>query len=120
MNIAIAFVRLAELAVLLDVKFNQGDVGKAWEYTIIEEGGRPEWKIAVNGHRHAITSPLFEGTIIPSCRAHVTYNGWPWGILAPNGGECMNGSYANEDQFIRVVEGEIRRLGGTPTDAADL
>jgi hypothetical protein len=78
-----AFTKIAELALV------RGDVPLSkfpacYEFTL---AGEPEILVAVNGHeteREAST-----GAKVPAFHAYATWNGWPFALLNPFGGDFL-------------------------------
>lgn len=42
-----------------------------------------------------------------SLQVRVSFNGWPAGVIDPNGGIIAAGEIANEDTFIEAVESDL-------------
>lgn len=70
-----------------------------WERKIDEH-----WTIAVNGHRE---EKKHKGVPVPPYCCYVEFNGWPAGLFTPYGGQFAAGDLANEDSFIKALEGVL-------------
>lgn len=64
------------------------------------------WWFAVNGHR--APQECSKGATLQPYEAYVTFNGWPAGILSPDGeGVFAAGSAGNTEAFITAVLAEV-------------
>lgn len=63
-----------------------------------------EWELWANPHREIYKTPL--GVNVDPFTFYVEFNGFPAGVLAPNGGWIAAGDLANEDSFIEAVKAE--------------
>lgn len=72
-----------------------------------------EWEIALNGTGEQKAKSEAHPAL-PPFNAYVQFNGWPAGIIGPDGGPLAAGSAANEDTFIAAIEAEL----GCTIDAA--
>jgi hypothetical protein len=68
-----------------------------WEHQIDDQ-----WWIAMNGHKKP--TKCSAGATVPPFEMYVQFNGWPAGVVAPNGGIIAAGELANEDTFIAAVK----------------
>lgn len=72
-----------------------------------------EWEIAFNGTGEQ-KNKTEEHPALPPFNAFVKFNGWPAGIIGPDGGPLAAGAAANEDTFIAAIETDL----GCTIDAA--
>lgn len=108
-----AFVRIAELGTTVPGAAPLHRHEGAWVYRFTDAGGN-EWGLAVNGHKHAVPDTLLDlASPIEALTALVSFNGWPFGILDPFGGQMGAGELANEDAFIAALVAETERVRAT-------
>ena len=60
------------------------------------------WWIAINGHTETVSSS--RGQDVPPFSVVIEFNGWPAGIIGPDGGVIAAGGAANEDTFIAALK----------------
>ena len=71
------------------------------------------WWAALNPHKEPIRCSKDEnGNGVPPFSVYIEFNGWPAGVITPNGGIIAAGSVANEDTYIEAVKAAIAALGG--------
>ena len=63
------------------------------------------WRIAINGHGET-TKDTTGADVLPYC-CMVWYNGWPAGVLCPNGGEIAAGAVANENALRAAIKNYV-------------
>lgn len=66
------------------------------------------WRIEVNGHDKPF--PDHHGMPVQPFTCHLTYNGWPAGILGVDCGCIAAGAAANEDTLIAALKAAIARI----------
>lgn len=93
-----AFIELVNAGVRMGVE-NIKDMPGCWENGDPNDG----WFVALNGHKEKVKCSA--GVEVEPYTAYVSWNGWPAGILGPNGGVVAAGEVANEDAFIEWVKG---------------
>lgn len=76
----------------LALKDNVGLISALPDHTFNRTVGL--WEIALNGK---------------DIRAMIKFNGWPAGIIDPQGGLIAAGEAANEDEFIAAIEADLGR-----------
>jgi hypothetical protein len=104
-KISLVFGRIVELAESLGVQ-RINELPGCWEHKVDER-----WRIAVNAHREERKTST--GAAVPPLCCYVEYNGWPAGILRPNGGIIAAGTGANEGTLIAALE---RAIGPRPDE----
>lgn len=105
-----AFVRIAELGTTVPGAAPLHRHEGAWLYRFTDASGN-EWGLAVNGHKYAVPDTLLDlASPIEPLTALVTFNGWPFGVLDPFGGQMGAGEIANEDAFIAALIAETERV----------
>lgn len=102
-----AFGRLVELALATGATSIK-DLPGCWEHDV---DGR--WWVAVNAHGEPVKCS--HGVEVEPFRAYVEFDGWPAGVLTPDGGEFAAGSEANEDTFIAALVAATEKQGGDGT-----
>lgn len=96
MNVSEAFALVCELAIKDGVdKMPRG----MWERDI------GNWHISLN--RTLEERANAKGMKVPEFSVMLEWNGFPAGIIDPNGGMIAAGSEANEDSFIAAIKKEI-------------
>lgn len=71
------------------------------------------WFIAINPHREPVIGRKHKVPVPAVCIA-VHYNGWPAGLIWPDGGIIAAGEGANETTFLEAVRVAILLAGGKP------
>ena len=105
METSVAFNKMVELALALDVR-NIKDYPSAWVQKVDDE-----WTIAINGKDNPVIV-MPEGCMTATVKpfeAAVFYNGWLAASLSPVDGVFIAGGGANEDSFIAAVDAAIAR-----------
>lgn len=91
-----AFALIAEFAIALGAAPLTKHTG-CWEHRL---GDR--WLIAVNGHR--TPTKCSTGCEVPPFHAYVEHDGWPGGLIAPNGGTMVGYGHEMEDELIAELK----------------
>ncbi len=99
-GIAEAYARVVQLALALGVRKASALPG-LWEHDV-----DAQWRVKLNPHPE-------EREQIPGYHMLVEFNGWPAGLISPQGGTIAAGAVANEHTFIEAVCQAIRDAGGT-------
>lgn len=95
------FGAIVDLAAALRVtRINQ--LPGCWEHAIDEL-----WWLALNGHRTPVRCS--RGVVVEPFHAYVEWNGWPAGVLSPDGGLLAAGALANEDALIEALRKAARQ-----------
>lgn len=66
----------------------------------------PQWTVAVNPHD---SKQKHNGATIEPYHTFIWFNDWPAGMMTPFQGCFVEGSEANEDEFIRAIAKRIER-----------
>lgn len=103
-----AFIAVVYLGIAAGAK-DISKIAGCWEYQL----GR--WKLALNGHPDPCESSLL-GVQVQPYAAVVQYDDWPAAIIYASGGCLIGIAGATEDDLIRALEDETRRLGGRCAD----
>lgn len=64
------------------------------------------WTALLNGSDKPV-APEGGKQTLPPFDIYVTFNGWPAGVIGPDGGILAAGDAANEDTFIAAIEAEL-------------
>ena len=70
-----------------------------------------KWELEVHADR---SGPIDD---LPAFLVRLTYNGWPAGVIGPDGGLVANsadGSFVGEDDLIQALEEHLAALGIDP------
>lgn len=105
-EIAVAIMKLADLAIALDAAPLNKHKG-CWEHDIDQR-----WSVYWNGHGEPQKSS--RGVQVPAFTCAVHYNGWPAGLINPYGGIIAAGEAANENTFIAAIEAALARFADQP------
>lgn len=96
-----AFSLIATLGTALGIRLDE--LPGLWDFQVDEL-----WRIEINGHDAPIND--HHGMPVQPFTCHLSFNGWPAGILGVSFGEIAAGSVANEDTFIEAMKRAIERI----------
>lgn len=95
-------MRTCELGLALGLK----DLHKlpgCWEHQVDEH-----WWLAFNAHgERGKCSQSAGSSDIPAFTIYFEFNGWPAGMVGPDGGTLCAGAAANEDKLIEALDAAI-------------
>lgn len=104
MRVAESFAKTCQLGMALGIT-NIKTLPGCWTHQVDER-----WWIALNGHDKDTLAASPDGMStgvgfkVPPYSCYIEFNGWAWGIIGPDGGECMFGGAANENTFIEALD----------------
>ena len=101
MKIAAAFSAIVDYGLSIGVS-NLEDRPGLWEVQIDEH-----WFIALNPHEKTLESS--HGPKVKFGQCYVEFNGWPAGILYPEGGIIAAGAIANEQTLIAALKEAMQK-----------
>jgi hypothetical protein len=101
MQIAEAYYTVVELAAALGVK-KINELEGCWERAVDEQ-----WFVAFNGHKEPMK--VSRGATLPPYEIYIEFNGWPAGVIGPDGGIIAAGDAANEKTFIAALKAAIEQ-----------
>lgn len=67
------------------------------------------WEFAVNAHNAVVRSPELEAEV-PPFHLYAKFNGWPFAVISPQGGEIGSGRLANIDTFSEALKKYLETL----------
>lgn len=106
-NYTLMFLLLADLAIATGAApINEHP--DCWEIVL---DGPPQLRISVNGHEEKRCDS--QGVFVNPFHAYIEYNGWPWAIFSPHGGDRL-GYEHNEDAAIEVLRNAITKAREVP------
>ena len=94
MRVAKAFALLCGLAYAKGARSIKDTPGLHFVYIDVH------WSAYINPHSERVGE-------VPAFHTMIEWNGWPAGLLAPDGGVVAAGALANEDSLIAALEAAI-------------
>lgn len=67
------------------------------------------WEFAVNPHGDPVRSPELDAEV-PAYHLYAKFNGWPFAVIHPGGGEIGVGALANIDTFTQALQNYLDGL----------
>lgn len=93
--LSVAFVKLVDWATTKGAQSIK-DLPGCWEHDI-----DAHWWVAINGKGQS--TDCSRQVAVPAYHAYLEFNGFPAGLIAPNGGVLADGSVANEEALLAAL-----------------